>query len=138
MKKTRPQPATKLSPANAATIKKVIKLEKLVWKAAQDRDARSFEDLVPADAIMIFQSGVIPQPAYLRTMKERTLSHYKLSKIRGFMPTDSTVILLYEAIRLGQEGKKRFPEGRVIESTTWVRRARKWVAVLNQETPVRR
>lgn len=122
----------------AATIKGVIDLERLVWKVAQDRDAESFEQLVPADAIMIFQSGVMAQPQYLKSMKKRTLSHYKLGKIRGFMPNASTVILLYEAIRVGREGKRRFPKGRVIESTIWVRRNSRWVAVLNQETPLSR
>ena len=132
----RPEPVTRLSSTKTAIIKEVIKLEKLVWKVAQDRDAQSFEELVPSDAIMIFQSGVMAQPSYVKTMKERTISRYKLGKIRGFMPADSTVILLYEAIRIGKEKNKKFPEGRVIESTTWVRRGRRWVAVLNQETPL--
>jgi len=140
MKRNRTKP--KLTPerfrTKAATIKEVIDLERLVWKVAQDRDAQSFQQLVPADAIMIFQSGVMAQPHYLKTMKKRTISHYKLGKIRGFMPNDSTVILLYEATRVGQEGRRTFPEGRVIESTIWVRRYSRWVAVLNQETPLSR
>jgi hypothetical protein len=131
----RPQPATKRSPTKTAIIKEVIKLEKLVWKVAQDRDAQSFAELVPSDAIMIFQSGVMTQPAYVKTMKQRTIARYKLSKIQGFMPTDSTVILLYEALRIGRERNKKFPVGRVVESTTWVRRGGRWVAVLNEETP---
>lgn len=122
----------------AAVIKKVIGLEKQVWKLAQERDAKIFQELVPADAIMIFRSGIMPQPLYLKTMKERTIARYKLGRIRGFMPNDSTVILLYEAIRIGKEGEKKFPEGRVIESTTWVKRSGRWVAVLNQETPLSR
>ena len=132
----RPQTATKLSPTKTAVIKEVIKLEKRVWKVAQNRDARAFVELVPSDAIMIFQSGVMSQPAYVKTMKERTIARYKLSKIQGFMPTDSAVILLYEAIRIGRERNRKFPAGRVVESTTWVRRSGRWVAVLNQETPL--
>jgi hypothetical protein len=130
----RPQPAKKRSPTKTAIIKEVIRLEKLVWKFAQNRDAQSFAELVPSEAIMIFQSGVMTQPAYVKTMKERTIARYKLSKIQGFMPNDSTVILLYEAIRIGRERNKTFPTGRVVESTTWLRRDGKWVAVLNQET----
>lgn len=130
------QPTTKRSTTKTSIIQEVIKLEKLVWKVAQARDAQSFGELVPADAIMIFQSGVVTQPAYVKTMNERTIARYKLGKIRGFMPNDSTVILLYEATRIGRERNKNFPAGRVIESTTWVRRGRRWVAVLNQETPL--
>jgi hypothetical protein len=120
----------------AAIIKKVIGLEKQVWKVAQERNVNSFRDLVPADAIMIFQSGILRQPEYVRTMNSRTISHYKLGVIRGFMPTASTVILYYEAVRIGEEAGVMFPRSRVLESTTWVKRKGRWVAVLNQETPI--
>jgi len=36
---------------------------------------------------------------------------------------------------LGNESGESFPSGPVIESTTWVKRGARWVAVLNQETP---
>jgi hypothetical protein len=116
-------------------IDSVIRLEKRVWKVAQLRDADAFAELVPADAVMIFQSGIVSQPEYLATMNQRTISRYELRNIRGFMPNAKTVILHYEALRLGQEAGEIFPEGTVIECTTWIKRGRRWVAVLNQETP---
>jgi transcriptional regulator with XRE-family HTH domain len=124
------------SKANAARtiIHSVIRLEKLVWKVAQLRDADAFAELVPSDAVMIFQSGIVSQPEYLATMRQRTISRYELGKIRGYMPNAKTVILLYEALRLGEEAGRTFPEGTVIESTTWIKRGRRWVAILNQET----
>jgi hypothetical protein len=122
--------------SESATVKRIIRLEKRVWKTAQERDADRFRQLVPADAIMIFQSGVVPQPEYLATMNERTISRYELRRFRGFMPNSKTVILYYEALRLGEEAGKTFPEGVVIESTTWIKRGARWVAILNQETPV--
>ena len=76
------------------------------------------------------------QPDYLRTMKERTIAHYEFGPIHGFMPTESTVILVYQAVRIGHEGSRNFPQGTVVESTTWVMRQGRWVAVLNQETPI--
>ena len=124
------------SNAARAIIKSVIRLEKLVWKAAQRREAGTFAELVPSDAVMIFQSGIVPQPEYLATMHERTISGYDLRNVRGFMPNARTVILYYEAVRIGEESGNAFPEGRVIESTTWVKRGGRWVAVLNQETPI--
>jgi hypothetical protein len=117
-------------------INTVIGLEKRVWKTAQRREANAFAKLVPSDAIMIFQSGIVPQPEYLATMHKRTISRYKLRNIRGFMPNARTVILYYEALRLGEEAGNAFPEGTVIESTTWIKRGRRWVAILNQETPI--
>lgn len=135
-KRRNPKPLAKRSREQTATVKKVIRLEKLVWKVAQERDANAFRELVPADAIMIFQSGIMRQPDYLKTMKERTIAHYEFGPIRGFMPTDSTVILVYQAVRIGHEGNRNFPQATVVESTTWVKREGRWVAVLNQETPI--
>ncbi len=124
------------TPSERAIVNKVIRLEKGVWKTAQARDADRFRQLVPADAIMIFQTGVVSQPEYLATMNERTISRYELRRFRGFMPNSKTVILYYEALRLGEEAGNKFPEGLVIESTTWIKRGARWVAILNQETPV--
>lgn len=119
-----------------AIINSVIRLEKRVWKVAQLRKADTFAELVPSDAVMIFQSGIVSQPEYLATMDQRTISRYQLRDIRGFMPNAKTVILYYEAVRLGEEAGKTFPKGAIIESTTWIKRGRRWVAVLNQETPI--
>lgn len=54
-------------PSPAAIIQSAIRLEERVWKAAQQRNAREFTKLVPADAVMIFQTGIVPQPEYLAT-----------------------------------------------------------------------
>jgi hypothetical protein len=131
---SKPHKGKLLSPRK--TINAVIRLEQRVWKVAAERDAKAFSELVPADAIMIFQSGIISQPEYLATMHERTISRYELGPISGFMPNATTVILYYKALRLGEQGGETFPEGQVVESTTWVKRAGHWVAVLNQETPI--
>ncbi|HXW17035.1 MAG TPA: nuclear transport factor 2 family protein [Candidatus Acidoferrales bacterium] len=124
------------SRSTRATLEAVIRLERKVWKAAQESDAKTFRELVPSDAMMIFQSGIVLQPEYLATMNKRTISRYELRRIRGFMPNATTVILYYEALRLGEEGGRTFPAGAVIESTTWIKRGARWVAILNQETPI--
>jgi hypothetical protein len=138
-RKTKPKPKRHkiASPSERAVIDQVIRLEKEVWEVAQNRQRKRFEELVPADAVMIFQSGILPQPQYLASMNGRTISRYELRNIRGFMPNATTVILLYEAVRVGDESGQSFPAGSVIESTTWIKRGNRWVAILNQETPMR-
>ncbi|MBV8052369.1 MAG: nuclear transport factor 2 family protein [Acidobacteriaceae bacterium] len=118
------------------TINDVIRLEHRVWKVAVERNAKAFSELVPPDAIMIFQSGIVSQSEYLATMQERTISKYELGEITGFMPNPTTVILYYKALRIGQQCGETFPKGEVVESTTWIKRAGRWLAVLNQETPI--
>jgi hypothetical protein len=122
--------------SKSGAIETVIRLEKRVWKVAQQRNAAEFKKLVPADAVMIFQSGIVLQPEYLVTMNARTISRYEIREMRAFMPNATTVILCYEALRLGEQNGEAFPSGPVIESTTWIRRGKRWVAILNQETPI--
>ena len=90
---------------------KVIRLEKGVWKTAQARDADRFRQLVPADAIMIFQTGVVSQPEYLATMNERTISRYELRRFRGFMPNSKTVILIMRLCAWAKKPAINSPKG---------------------------
>ena len=66
------------------TIETVIRLEKRVWEVAQQRNAAEFKKLVPADAVMIFQSGIVLQPEYLLTMNARTISRYEIREHARF------------------------------------------------------
>jgi hypothetical protein len=125
------------SATSVAIVRHVIEQEKLVWKAAKDRDSEVFCQLVPDDGIMIFRSGIMRQPKYLATMKSRTVSHAKWKRMKGFMPNPTTVILTYETVRIGSFRGKKLPSNPVIESTTWIKRGKRWVAILNQETPVK-
>jgi len=118
-------------------IRKVMALEKEVWRAAREKDAKAFAKLVPADALMVFQSGIVTQPDYLATMVDRSLEENTIEDLQGFMPNASTVILSYKTIRAGSFQGKPFPNSTVIECTVWVRRGSSWVAILNQETPLR-
>ena len=124
------------SRSKSAIINTVIRLEQRVWRVAQQRNAKEFEKLVPPDAVMIFQSGITLQPQYLATMNDRTISRFEIRNMHAFMPNATTVILYYEAQRHGEQGGKAFPSSPVIESTTWIKRGKRWVAILNQETPV--
>ena len=119
-----------------AIIRDVIEQEERVWRAAQARDREAFSKLVPTDGVMIFQSGIVKQPEYLATMNLRTVAHAELKNIRGFMPNSTTVILIYETVRVGSFHGEQFPSTPVIESTIWIKRGRRWVAILNQETPI--
>ena len=117
-------------------IRQVMKLEERVWRAAEARDAKQFAELVPPEAIMIFRSGIVRQPEYLAGMVGRTVGHSKIRGMQGFMPNAKTVILIYTTQRLGSENGRKLPEAPVMESTTWIKRGKRWVAILNQETPI--
>ncbi len=123
-------------PVAQRAIRDVIKLEKEVWKAARERNATRFAELVPADGLMIFQSGVMTQADYIATMQQRSLEDPEITDMQGYVPNPKTVILIYKATRKGTYNGNPLPSAPVIECTTWIRRERRWVAILNQETPI--
>ena len=58
------------SAQQSVIIRKIIRLEERVWKVAQERDAVRFAELVPADAVMIFRSGIV-RPAGISSDDEK-------------------------------------------------------------------
>ena len=121
----------------SSEIRKVMNLERKVWRAAKEKDAAAFAKLVPADGLMVFQSGMMTQPDYLATMCDRKLEENTIEDLQGFMPNPNTVILTYKTVRAGSYQGKAFPNSTVIECTVWIKRGKSWVAILNQETPLR-
>src|SRR4029077_14445370 len=96
-------------------IRHIRKQEEQVWKAAEERNAKRFAELVPRDAIMIFRSGIVRQPEYLEGMAGRTVEHYDIRNMQGFMPNSKTVILIYTTERLGSENGRKFPASPAID-----------------------
>jgi hypothetical protein len=121
------------SPALAAHI---LKNETAVWEAAKKRDMHAFAELVADDARMVFTSGVMTKQDYMTEVGKRTITEYSLQKFQVFMPIEGTVITLYQATISGSLGGKAFPATTLRESSVWIKRTGKWVAVWNQETPI--
>lgn len=114
----------------------ILANERAVWDAAKTRDMQRFAKLVGDDARMIFASGVMTKQEYMQAVAKRTITEYSIEKFQAFLPNGETVITLYEATVAGTSNGKAFPPSRLRESSVWVLRAGKWVAVWNQETPI--
>jgi hypothetical protein len=122
------------SPALAAHI---LNNETAVWEAAKKRDMHAFAELVADDARMVFTSGVMTKQDYMAEVAKRVITQYSLQNFQAFMPMKGTVITLYQATVSGSSGGKTFPPTTVRESSVWIKRGGKWVAVWNQETPTK-
>ena len=119
-----------------ALFSEIMANEKAVWEAAKVRDMRRFDALVADDARMVFTSGVMTKQEYADAVAKRTISDYSLKNFQAFMPAQDAVITLYEATATGTFEGKAFPPATMRESSLWIQRGGKWVAVWNQETPI--
>jgi len=133
--------ATAKAPSSAASSpsgidRQVIANEHAVWEAVKQQDAAKFKELVADDARIVFDTGILTKSDFLASLPDRTITDYKLESFTVLKPNSQTVILIYKATRSGLYKGKPFPPSPVHEGSVWVLRKGKWVAVLNQETPI--
>ncbi|MGB7025245.1 MAG: nuclear transport factor 2 family protein [Candidatus Acidiferrales bacterium] len=115
---------------------RVIDNESAVWEAVKQKDAMRFDQLVADDARIIFDTGILTKSEFLSSLPDRTILDYHIGPFTVLHPDNQTVILIYKATRSGTYKGRAFPATAVHESSVWVLRKGKWVAVLNQETPI--
>ena len=114
----------------------IIENEKAVWEASKAKDVARFNRLVAEDARMVFESGILTRADYLRGLPDRTITDFHLTDFVVLRPNVQTAIVIYKASRSGIYKGKSFPPATVREASVWVNRGGKWLAVLNQETPI--
>ena len=110
--------------------------EKAVWEAAKAKDMKRFASLVGDDARMIFASGMVTRSEYIHSIADRNITSYSLRNFQVLAPAKDTTIVIYEATISGIFKGKPVSSFSVREASVWVKRLGKWIAVLNQETPL--
>lgn len=118
------------------TASQIVTMETAVWQAAKEKDLNRFSTLVGDDAVIIFTSGVVTKSEYIRSIAERNITSYSLRNFQVFIPAADTAIIVYEATITGIFQARPVASYKVREASVWVKRSGKWVAVLNQETPM--
>jgi len=117
-------------------VSEVVGNERAVWEAAKEKDMERFASLVGEDARMIFTSGVVTRSEYMRSIADRNITSYSLRNFQVLTPAKDTTIVVYEATMAGIFKGKPVSSFSVREASVWVKRLGKWIAVLNQETPI--
>jgi hypothetical protein len=124
------------SSVSTGLISEMVANEKAVWEAAKNKDMDRFASLVGEDARMIFTSGVVTRSEYMHSIAERNITSYSLRDFQVLAPAKDTTIIIYEATMSGIFKGKPVSSFSVREASIWVKRMGKWIAVLNQETPL--
>ena len=128
--------APRLSATQRRVTEQIFAKEHAVWEAAKTRDMTQFKTLVAPDAKMIFTSGVRSRTEYIESMSSRQIKAYELTDFAVTTPAPNVAIASYLATISGVFSGNEIPPTTVREATVWLRRGSRWVAVLNQETPI--
>ncbi|NDQ55572.1 MAG: nuclear transport factor 2 family protein [Acidipila sp.] len=124
------------SSASREAISEMTNNERAVWEAAKQKDMVRFASLVGDDARMIFTSGIVTRDEYIRSIADRNITNYSLKNFQVFTPSADTAIVVYDATIAGIFKGNAVSSYTVREASVWVKRSGKWIAVLNQETPM--
>jgi uncharacterized protein DUF4440 len=124
------------TPFSRELVSEVVSNERAVWEAAKEKNMERFASLVGEDARMIFTSGVVSRSEYMRSIADRNITSYSLRNFQVLTPAKGTTIVVYEATMTGVFRGRPVSSFSVREASVWVKRSGRWIAVLNQETPI--
>lgn len=120
--------------ASKATIEKaLIANENKINEAVAKSDAKTFNDLVAADAVSADMSGFMKVSDFVKTLDKMKISTWHIMNPQVLWIDDKSAIVTYTWMGKGTYMNEPVPET-TIASTVWAERNGKWVAVFHQET----
>jgi|GEM_PF-1146752 len=132
------KPASSEKPKDQTAYKEaLIKFEKGTWEMAKSRDVSAMKTFYPSDVVFIFSDGVrFNKEDQIKSIPNIKLQSYAIDgkvDVVMFTPDVATLIyrVKYETTGLKGENPRKVA---AIASSTYVRRAGKWVNTLYQET----
>lgn len=118
--------ATPMSEADA------IAREKQVWEMLKTKDYDGFAAMLADDQVEVETSGVYDKAGTLAGVKGGEYSSALLSDFKVLKIDDDAVVVTY----LVKVGAADANPGGYRQSTVWVNRGGKWLAIFHQGTPV--
>ena len=131
-----PTPAPKPRMTKAQLMKKLSANETALWNGWKNKDAKVFNSMLAANAVMIGEQGVAGKKDIAGAMasmpcevKSFTLSDWKLTMVDA-----DAALLTYKGVADGTCMSKPIPT--VWASSLWINRRGKWQAFSHQETNI--
>jgi hypothetical protein len=115
----------------------ILQNERKVWDAFQAKNANAVSALLAEEALIVTQDGRFTKAEFLQLIPQfPEISSYSIEKVKIVSPDKDTVILTYESRYTSKEPEPR--SHLAYQTTVWVNRGGKWLAIFNQETPLPR
>ncbi|HWT01796.1 MAG TPA: nuclear transport factor 2 family protein [Pyrinomonadaceae bacterium] len=111
----------------------VLENEKKIWEAFKTRDADIVNDLMADDATLVTPDGRFTKSDFLRMVSQfPAIPSYSIDSPLIVSPSKDVAILSYRSTYIMKEPEEKTYSA--FQTTIWVNRDGKWVAVFNQET----
>ena len=113
----------------------LLQNERKVWEAFKARDANSIDALLAEEAQIVTPDGSFTKLQFMRLIPRfPEIPSYSIENAKVIPLSKEIAILTYESRYVTNEPEPRTHSA--YQTTIWVNRGGKWVAIFNQETPV--
>lgn len=119
----------------AANIKQIEAMERGLNAAIQKGDINAFKANIAEDAVLMDGNGAMPIAEFLKMFNQVKLTSFTIEQAKVTFLNDTAAVITYRWTGKGTMTGQPVPSP-TWASTTWVKRAGKWVAVFHQETVV--
>jgi hypothetical protein len=134
---TKPSASPAASPAAAHTAEPVsddpVAREKQVWDAIKKKDYDRFASFLAEDQVEVSPWGINDKAASVSGVQQANIGSGTLSDFKTLKINDDAVIVTYML-----KGSGDIPPGGERESSLWVKRGGKWLALYHQGTAVKK
>lgn len=123
--------------SNADVEKALQTKEQAGWQAWKDHDQKTFDEIIPEDAINIVGGNVQKgKPAIVKDAFDPgcQVASFSLSNFSYMWLDKDTVLMTYDAMQDATCGGQKVP-GKVYASSIWQKKGGKWMSPFHQETP---
>jgi hypothetical protein len=129
-----PTPAVAFTEAQMTEIKN---REQQTWEAIKNKDWDAFGGMLADEYLLIIDSGIYDKTATIDGLKPLTFTSYTLSDHKVVSLGPDAYVVTYMARSTGTDDEGRpFPDTSSYESSAWVKRGDKWLALYHQDSEV--
>lgn len=111
----------------------VLENEKKIWEGFKAKDANAISALLADDIQVVTVNGRFNKSAFLTIIRQLEIPSYRITNAAVVSPSNDVAILTYDCQYDVKD--ESLTKQSSFQTTVWVNRGGKWVAIFNQETP---
>lgn len=119
----------------------LIDLETKFWQSIVNQDTDTALEMLGEPSLMVSTHGAMKfdHAGYRKMAEQGTMlvKSFELSDMEVVFPSDATAILTYRVKQsVSSRGKDETIAQEMNDTSTWIRKARRWRCVMHTETPI--
>lgn len=129
-------PAATPAPTPAFVESDIVENEKRLWDAIKSKNAEAFAAMLADELVYVTSDGLYDKSQTVEAVKKLNLTESSISEAEVLKVDDDAAVVYYTLRSKGTLDGQPLPEKPEYNSTTWVKRGGKWLAIHHQDSYV--